>query len=143
MNLSGYWQGTIIYGTDYGPDIEGKELFFEMTLAESDGEFTGIARDTGGFGNSDDEATVSGFWDKETISFIKKYKSYHEFDEYGNLNKDENIEPFEINYTGTFNLEKSLFEGDWEIIIQSELLADGWGEQYCSGTWTMGRKGAI
>jgi hypothetical protein len=140
MNLSGYWQGTIIYGPDYGPEIEGKELFFEMTLNELDGDFTGIARDTGGFGNLIDDATVSGFWDGETISFIKKYKYFTSFDEKGKMVIDETKEPDEINYTGTFNSEKDLFEGEWEIILNTEELLEGWGEEFCSGAWNMRKR---
>lgn len=138
MNLSGHWQGIILYGPEYG-DWENKELLFEMTIKQSGDTFTAIAIDTGGIGRNPDEAEINGFISGYNISFTKQYKSTLTYDEQGQVIVLKNKPSPIVEYTGVFDSLLDKVSGEWQIDILVKQLKDEWLDETFTGHWTMTR----
>lgn len=137
MNISGKWKGVIVYGPEY-EELENQELHFTAEFTQNLDEFTGIAKDVSGIGCNPDTASIRGFIENQSISFIKQYTSTLLLGENGQ-ELDRNTPGPEINYWGEYDINLHQFSGHWEIYTEPEALDDGWIEYICSGTWTMKR----
>jgi hypothetical protein len=138
MNLSGHWKGIILYGPEYG-EWEGKELFFEMTIKQTDDTFKAIAIDTGGIGCNPDEADIEGFISEDSISFTKQYRSTLTYDEKGQVAVLKNKPSAIVDYTGVFNSQFDKVSGEWQIDVLIKQLKDEWLDETFTGHWTMTR----
>ncbi|MES2285622.1 MAG: hypothetical protein V4547_08035 [Bacteroidota bacterium] len=135
-NLNGNWKGIIIYGPEYR-NLENKELYFSLEIKQEEETFTGTAIDTSGIGTNPDIAEVRGFIEANEISFVKQYKSTLWFDEnYSVIIEKDKLGP-EINYWGTFDPLTGTMEGNWEIVVDSQQIGQGYLDNICTGTWTM------
>jgi hypothetical protein len=136
-DINGKWAGTIIYGAGYPDDIMGRELTFELTIHESDGDITGSGRDIAGCGINPSESFIRGFVDGEIISFIKHYKSAGYFDEDGGSLIIENEPSLDITYNGEFNADTNQYEGDWDILIDQVQYGNDTIIYEFTGSWSM------
>ncbi len=136
QQISGKWIGEFTYDIDQG---HGPNVFrFKMTLDVSKGIITGVCYDLDDARIvQESEAEINGFVENNTVSFIKKYKSYFELDENQNPIMIPEKAPIEINYTGEFFEEQKCIKGDWEIITQSHQYGYGSFEDVITGKWTM------
>ena len=139
ININGQWTFVIVYGEDYGEDA-GKEVFCDAEFIQDNDTFTATSFDTGGFGTNPDKATLTGFIDGDTISFVKQYASYHYQDENGQTIIDKSVPVPEINYFGTYNKQDNTFSGDWDMVLGSQQIAGSWLDESCGGTFIMKRK---
>lgn len=119
MDFSGKYACTVWYGKEY--PFQGKELFFDMEIEETDNFFTGIAIDIDGTGVSPDEAKVAGIINGIHIEFDKMYKRHHYSDDNGNTVFEEK-EGFPIYYEGTYNDETGFYEGTWKYNVVRRFL---------------------
>jgi hypothetical protein len=139
IDLTGYWEGVIILGPQYG-DKASMELFFSIEIKQEDESFTGIAKDIKGIGCNPDVAMVKGFVDENNISFTKEYLSTVIIDENGNEILQKGVLSPEISYTGVYDAASGSCEGEWEMYINSIKTTTGWIEDLLGGTWKMTRK---
>ena len=138
MNLSGKWKGVIVYGPEYEED-ENQELYFTVDITQDLEQFTGIAKDTSGLGCNPDSATIKGFVDNNTISFVKQYASTLTFDENGNEVVEKGKPSPIVNYWGEYDTTLHKFVGGWEICVDAQQFGEGWFEEVFTGTWSMQR----
>lgn len=136
--LSGQWKGSFTYGKDYG-DLYGESVEFMMFLQEQNGVISGKCFEMGGVGVSSeaDLALIDGFFEKNHISFIKKYNHNTFFDEEGNVNNDFFKPSQEIIYEGEFDSPTNSFAGNWEIVTKTELENNDIIEFINTGVWNM------
>ncbi len=135
MDLTGKWQGTIIYGADYY-SVKFEELYFDMNIAQKGSEITGIAIDTGGTGINSSEATIKGSVKKSKIRFIKQYQVRQTISANGSR-RDESRKGPEILYEGTFNELSQSFTGTWFMKVKIKRFLFFYRIHKNSGTWFM------
>lgn len=139
MNITGKWQGTLIYGEGYDEESIGKSLDFEFDIIDTEGEITATGKDLKGHGYNSTGSYINGFVDDDIISFIKQYNKGLTIDEEGNEEYMPPEENYEVNYSGLYNHITKEFEGDWEIVTLMESIENP-DEKFihiCSGTWKM------
>lgn len=141
MNITGKWQGTLVYGEGYDEESVGKTLDFEFDIVDTDGEITATGKDLSGHGFNPTPSYMSGFLDEGIISFIKRYKQGLTIDENGQEELLPEEENYEINYSGNYNVTTKEFEGDWEIVMyfKPEEDPDVIYSHMCVGTWKMSK----
>jgi hypothetical protein len=128
-------KGHFVYGEPYPDPIKGTSVSFEVEWTLIDGIINGICVDDEGKKVFDTPASIRGFIDDNTISFIKKYPKYFEIDETGNTRISDELPAPEIHYYGL--IIDNHFEGDWTITTEY-VLENGEIEYYdCTGTWTL------
>ncbi len=113
MDLTGKWQGTLLYGNTYIAQ-RGKELHFEIDMIQDGNGITGKAKDIEGAGMSPDNAEIKGFYEKGKIFFIKKYERAHYSDGKGGTIFVDEIEGPEIHYEGKFDSNTNRISGKWK-----------------------------
>lgn len=140
-DISGNWQGKIIYGEAYGNEA-GEILYFDMVM-EQDGEsITATSADTGGYGVNEDPADIEGMFINNEIEFIKKYKtSIQQFRDKGEIVFRKITPGPNIYYTGIYDPKTEIFTGEWTFVKKKSFLSlvinrNERGE----GTWSMERK---
>lgn len=138
LRINAKWTGTIIYGEKYA-ELKGKELYFEMEIIQSGELITGTSVDIGGIGISPDSAIISGSLKANTISFIKRYNSFHYFDK-GEIVVDKSKLGHEIYYTGLYNETQQTFQGTWEYRLRYKIFLILPRTYILGGTWSMRRK---
>jgi hypothetical protein len=139
IDISGSWQGEIIYGHKYR-QYAGKALFFEATFTQQADDIHGTATDTGGEGVNPDLASITGRLAGNRFSFIKRYASLAYIDEEGKRVVDRSTPGFDIHYLGIYDTETGKFSGTWEYRVKMRVL---WIIPWLhrpGGTWTMSRK---
>lgn len=139
ISFTGQWEGEFVYGSDYG-DLEGEMVSFMLFLEGRGNQFEGKAFDIDGVGAQSEVATVRGFYEKGTISFIKQYPLAQEFQEDGSLKVIENKKPPEIHYNGEYYEGLKMFKGKWEMVWAEEKVGEGYYEYINTGTWQMKRE---
>lgn len=138
ININGNWTGTITYGKEYWK-FKGKELYFDMELAQHGEEFKGTAIDIGGWGISPDQAIVEGSITGNKIDFAKQYSSLHYFSN-GKVKIDPSAKGNIIAYSGVFDEVTQTFQGEWVIRGKVKLFGFIPIHYKNTGTWTMRRK---
>jgi|SRR5688572_1667873 len=139
-SLNGKWQG--IYNYDKLPGIPKlKTGKFVMDIHFNGNDFSGTCEDEYTVTLFDKQATISGTFSPNYISFIKKYPAL--------LSSDEHFNPLviweepsaEIHYTGiltkTFFTNRYIFNGEWSL---TDVFFDIAGKKQFltnSGTWQM------
>jgi hypothetical protein len=130
------WNGHYVYGEGYPDNLYGQAVPFDIEWTNNDGSLTGTCTDevTAKY-YKDRPASIQGFIDGSTISFIKQYPCYCTIDEAGNVTLYENQPASEIHYSGTWIDDH--FEGEWEISM-IYITEDGYPQEHvCMGTWSM------
>lgn len=113
--IAGTWRGEyrINHGTEDEPDVEC--FHFQTRLSESDEVVTGKFKD---LNLVTQDSEVKGFIENDFISFIRYLEPSKELLEVLNI-EDDDI-PIEIVFNGNWNDEEGLYQGVWEIEIESE-----------------------
>ncbi|MFO7656254.1 MAG: hypothetical protein R6W78_04240 [Bacteroidales bacterium] len=137
--LTGNWLGELTYNDDHRPELQGKTMKFRLAIEENDGDITGECIDLEGTGVIPEAAVINGFFDENVISFVKQYPGFYFINYNAEVEKHEDKEPAEINFTGTFNPENNQFEGEWHAVFAVKQLIFGFAEQLISGTWIIKR----
>ena len=137
-SLSGKWKGEYICGPEYENNAD-RTVEFILELIENNGSISGICIDFETKEYFAEPITVSGFIDKDFISFIKQYPFFYFIDEQGQVIVDRTKSHPEITYSGEFNPETNAFFGEWDVIVDSQKLGDGYFVDSLTGTWTMKR----
>ena len=140
IKLTGVWYGEHTIEDEHRPELQGKKLKFRLTLEENDGDISGECIDIEGTGVVDVPASVSGFIDEDVISLVKLYPAFYYLNARGEIEKIEDREPPEINYSGSYNAEIDMVEGDWHVIFEVRQLTFGFAEHAISGSWFMKRE---
>jgi hypothetical protein len=141
LEINGKWTGTLVYGKIYGPDA-GKELHFEMEIAQENDQISGMAIDVRGEGASPDSATINGQVGPSEIKFVKQYASLH-YMQGGKMVIDRSQKGPLIHYTGTFDEATGTFSGIWKMRMAIKLFF--WKIPlpfHADGTWKIARKAA-
>ncbi len=137
ISFSGSWTGEFVYGEEYG-NIAGEKATFMLFVDKNENNsFEGRAFDIDGTGVNNEVATVRGFLENESISFIKQYPTMLTFQEDGTLEKHKSKASPEIHYTGEYIESKKSFIGEWEMVIDEVKQGDEYLEYLCTGTWEM------
>ena len=137
ISLTGKWKGTIVYGNEYTM-LKDKELYFEMELQLDGDKIFGTAKDTGGEGMNDTEATIKGIFINNRIDFIKRYEKIVLYE--GNSRTHHEIESHPaIYYSGVFDFTENSFSGTWEYKPGTFKLKSGeaYRNDSAKGSWTM------
>ncbi len=129
------WNGQYTYGVGYPEALKGTSVAFRLLMTEDNGAISGTCTDDEGDKVFTEPATFIGFIDNDIISFIKKYPSYWETDEKGNLHLYNDIPPVDIHYYGNYLNE--VFSGDWEMEYELQDQQGEWHYVGCGGTWSM------
>ncbi len=138
-NLTGKWKGTYKYGPEYA-DMEGTSVDFILEITDTDGEINGTSVDNETKDLFDKPTIVQGFWDGEIISFTKQYPYAYYLDEQNKIQVDKNMAPHTVTYSGQIDAETNSFTGEWDIIIDSQKIGDGYFDESLTGTWTLVRE---
>lgn len=122
--LSGKWQGTYTQKLKEDPDDDQIfEVEFEMELLNTEDGFTGTCYDLEIELGKKEKSSVSGFIERDIISFIKRYEHAIYLDEEAEeFLLDKEAKHPEIHYSGRFNAIEDKFEGTWEIEMNEELI---------------------
>lgn len=81
-SLTGKWKGEYTLGPEYETD-EGKTFEFILDLVDENGTFVGICIEREISEQLVEPISISGFWNKELISFTKQYPFSYYVDENG------------------------------------------------------------
>jgi hypothetical protein len=137
-DIEGTWLGTLSYGPEYGYDIHGQTLDFEIVITKSpanDGTFTGVARDIKGLGVNPTKAHIEGFVEDNLISFTKLYEQQFNFTEDGGAERANKNIP--IQYDARYNPDLGKYVGEW-VIIEYVKDYSGFYQSYeATGLWEM------
>lgn len=139
-DIEGKWFGRLSYGPEYGPELHGQTLDFEIVFTKSaanDGTFTALARDIGGFQPNPTKAHVEGFVEHNLISFTKLYEQQFMISETG----ETVISPVNIpiEYSARYNPEFKKFIGEW-IMCHYIKEYNGFVQTYeLTGLWEMSK----
>ena len=120
INFNGKWNGYYELGLSYGDRLNGKKTEFSIILKEENGVFQGKCFDH--VNDANNNAEIKGFFDGSMISFIKQYNDHIFITDEGKRIVDENSTHPGIEYTGYYNEEKKVFEGNWEMITHIDIL---------------------
>jgi hypothetical protein len=135
MDLTGKWQGTVVYGADYRK-YKFEELYFDMIITQQGNKIKGVAIDTGGIGVNISEATIKGSIKTSKIRFIKQYQVRQTFTANGSK-RDESRKGLEIFYEGSFNELSQSFTGSWFMKKKIKRFLFFYRIHKNSGTWFM------
>ncbi len=100
-------------------------------------EFTGKVFDIDGVGCQSDVASIKGFYDNGSISFIKQYPQPYVLEDDGTLSLDKSRKTAEIHYYGEYNESLEQFSGSWEMVESEKKHEGGYIEYLNTGTWEM------
>jgi hypothetical protein len=138
--IGGQWFGYFNYGPEYGPQLEGKRVYFSLLIeAKPDGQFTGTCIELEGIGASEEISSLTGFVENGFISFTKEYKRYGTIDENGWEGDYEGQLKPRLFYTGQMNYATQTCKGHWEMWAGEVLDGDGSQVFVTTGSWQMGR----
>jgi hypothetical protein len=135
-SISGKWKGEYICGPEYD-NAQGHTVEFILELNENNGSISGICIDFETKEHFSEPITVSGFIDKDFISFIKQYPFLYSIGEQGQVIVDRTKPHPEITYSGEFDSETNSFLGEWDLVVDSQKFGDGYFDDSLTGTWTM------
>ena len=144
MNLTGLWQGKYKYGRGYSNGIIGKVEPFQIYITDKDGIISGICLDEIVKAIEGNESSIEGYFNDNSISFLKKYRYHKFFDEEKSVVPVDRIYSDGIHYRG--KLKKRIFSkqlyftGDWTITSEFTDENNQRHEYTCAGTWTMERE---
>jgi hypothetical protein len=136
MNITGTWQGTIVYGNGYNRLYKFKELYFDVDLSQEEDKIRGIAKDTGGQGVNISKATINGTFKNSKIKFIKQYQVRQYITKEGPV-RDEKSKGPKIQYQGKYNAISRAFNGSWSIKVRKRTFFIFYKTKICEGTWFM------
>lgn len=139
IQVAGTWYGEQTYNDDHRPELQGKKMSFRLTLDENDGDISGECIDTEGTGIVPEAASITGFIDEDILSFVKQYPNHYFINYQTEIEKIDEKEPPEINFTGSYNRENDTFEGEWHVVFEVKQFTFGFAEQIISGTWSIKR----
>jgi hypothetical protein len=125
--FSGQWDGEYSYGDGYSEKVKGTKENFTLNLTVTDGELKGVCIDQNK--QSDEPAVIQGFLFGTFIGFIKEYPVRYVIDDQGITHKRTAKSPFNIAYSGLYDVLTDSFKGVWTIKNKKF-----WGE------WTIKRK---
>lgn len=133
------WEGYFTYGEGYGLDIEDKQVRFILDIEIDEDSFTGTSVDFESKDLFDTPATIKGFFEDDTMSFVLKYPCTYFVDENGSLIIDKNQEHTDIHYFGYLDQDKKVVEGNWEMVTAQEKYDNGYLENILSGDFWIKR----
>ncbi|MDQ3048473.1 MAG: hypothetical protein M3R27_13070 [Bacteroidota bacterium] len=136
QSLSGNWKGEYICGPEYEIHT-GRTVQFTLELIENNGSISGTCIDFETKEHFSEPITVSGFIDKGFISLVKQYPFFYFIDELGQVVVDRTKPHPEITLSGEFNPETNSFEGEWDLVADSQKFGDGYFDDSLTGTWTI------
>lgn len=130
MELTGMWAGEYVNRLN-------KTVPFVIEMTCDDGFIKGSCIDENSSFNK--PATIEGFFDNDTISFIKKYPCSWKYDEKGNMQLFPNLPSPAIHYYGRFYKDPShdLFSGEWEMFAAQRDENGNIVPSAAVGNWTM------
>lgn len=132
--LSGQWLGTLIYGNGFG-QLEHEALVFVLELRSAEDGFSGMSKDVDGIGMRSGPASVSGFADNGSISFVAQYLEAPNLENQKLSGGGEQSGP-EISFTGTWDPERQEFSGEW-ILLESYTAFSNVFFDNSGGRWSM------
>jgi hypothetical protein len=140
ISLAGQWYGFFSYGPEYGEELEGQKVIFSLLIEETfNNKFKGKCIELEGIGASTEVSTIEGFIENNFISFRKEYSTYYTIDEEGKEGLHEDLLQPRLSYAGTYNTDKQIFSGAWEIWSNERAAGDGTFVDICTGQWEISK----
>jgi hypothetical protein len=139
IDISGTWQGEIIYGKKYR-EYEGKALFFDAEFIQHLNSIQGTAIDTRGVGVNPDPAKISGTINRNDISFIKQYATLATMHKDGSTLIDKSKPGPKIHFCGAYDQQSAKFTGTWEYSIKVWAFGFIPMSVKAGGAWSMTKK---
>lgn len=133
------WEGTFTYTEGYNALMQYIEVDFKLEIVITNNSFVGTSMDSESKHLFDNPATVKGFIENKTISFIMKYPCSYYKNENGDIIKDESLEHPDIHYLGYLSDDKKQVSGNWEMTIYEEKHGEGYLEDILNGEFQMQR----
>ena len=137
VQLNQIWKGFFTYLIGYDTIEQYKQVEFTMEITITENSFVGISTDSESRKAFDKPATVKGFIENDTISFVMKYPCLYFKDERGEIILDQSSEHPDIHYLGFFDYKKLIVHGNWEMIVYEEKYSDGYLEEILNGEFEM------
>lgn len=135
-SLTGKWKGVYIYGPEYESE-QGTSVEFTLELKDINGLITGVSIDSETKNLFSEPVNVVGFRDENFISFTIQYPFIYYINEQKQLVVDKTKPHPGVTYSGEYNSEKNSFEGEWDIVYDSQKYGDGYFDDILTGTWSM------
>lgn len=130
------WKGEFMY--DQGSYGHENIVKFELHVDIVVGSFEGIATDPEFEELCDLPIKVSGFINKDHISFVKIYPFLYEENADGKNVLDRTSPDHKVTYDGYYDPIVNKWTGDWETIEEVVKTDDGPDKEYFSvGTWEL------
>lgn len=137
VELTGRWKGLFTLGQEYG-EAEGQATSFILFLEENEkGQFKGKSVDYDGYAENYNPASITGYMQGNTISFIKQYPFAYDVDEEGQTVYYQDKKHPEIHYEGRYDLKIGKFSGNWEMVTFIIPMGENDLEQLLRGKWEM------
>ena len=135
MELSGKWIGEFVNRLN-------KTIPFVLEMTCSEGYINGLCVDENS--SFDGPATIEGFFDVDTISFIKKYPCSWKYDESGHMQLFPHLPSPSIHYYGRIkkNELQDIFSGEWEMFAPCRDKDGNLIPSAVVGNWTMSKHDA-
>lgn len=133
------WKGHFIYQEGYEAIDQYIEVPFSMKLTFNGDSFTGESTDSESETIFDKPATVKGFIEDNTISFVLNYSCAYFKDEDGKIFLDKKAKHPEIRYFGIFDKDSKGYTGMWEMTVHEEKYLEDYIEEIANGTFEMRR----
>jgi len=138
MDINGNWEGTIVFGKEYGKNV-GEKVEFRSEITQINNSIHGLSYDLSGTGVNPDPADFKGKIEGDKISFIKQYRTRHYL--VGDTHEiDSSRKGAKIAYEGTFDKSTNSFSGDWTMGVSKKFFGLIPLNVKSTGTWTMKRK---
>ena len=135
-SLTGKWKGVYIYGPEYESE-QGSTVEFTLELKDINGSITGVSIDSETKNLFSEPINVMGFRDGNFISFTIQYPYCYFINEQKQLVVDRTRSHPEVTYSGEYNSETNSYEGEWDIVYDSQNFGDGYFDDILTGTWSM------
>ncbi len=133
------WKGFFSYLDGYETAEQYIEVEFSMKIIFSGESFVGTFSSSESKHVFDEPPKVKGFVEDGKISFILKYPFSYFKDENGKFHTDKTTTHPEVHYLGFFNEDKSMVEGNWEMVKFLDQSLNDYTEEIFNGTVEMRR----
>lgn len=133
------WKGYFTYQDGYEPIDQYIEVPFSLKLTFNGTSFTGESTDAESETVFNKPATVKGFIEDNTISFVLNYPCAYFKDEDGKIFLDKKVKHPEIRYFGILNEDNKGYTGMWEMTVYVEKYFDDYLEEVANGAFEMRR----